>query len=192
MVDINQGPGRWDTTCLDNPRSVSHYVFGASVKNSERFLSSGNERAGYHLRRTDSFKFLVDLMNMNIDDRVVYLTMAYDIIDGALPAGWSDIKAIWLDANNCGSSVVHSPQEKGTFTITSKPWILNVEGEIMSLGGHLHDLCFKLSMSSILLTYTRVETPSRSSPRTQAQCAPAKPNMQRTIKTSSKTRRAPR
>jgi hypothetical protein len=153
MVGINQGPGRWDATCVNNPRSIPHYVVGATPKNSERFLSSGNERmplilspsdrkAGYHLRKTDSFKFLVDLMNMNMDDKVVYLTMAYDIVDGALPAGWSDIKTIWLDANNCGTSDVDAPQEKGTFTITSKPWTPNFEGEIMSLGGHLHDVSF--------------------------------------------------
>lgn len=151
MVGINQGPGRWDATCLDNPRSIPHYVVGATVKNSERFLSSGNERmplilspsgqkAGYYLRKTDSFKFLVDLMNMNMDDRVVYLTITYDIVTGVLPAGWSDIKAIWLDANNCGNSDIDPPQEKGSFTIASKPWTPNFEGEIMSLGGHLHDV----------------------------------------------------
>lgn len=97
------------------------------------------EPAGYHIRKSDSFKFLIDLMNMNMEDRVVYMTMYYDIVDGVLPAGWKDVKPIWLDADNCATSEVDPPQESGTFTITSKPWVPNFEGQILSLGGHLHD-----------------------------------------------------
>jgi hypothetical protein len=153
MVGLTVGPGRWDATCLTAPRSLPHLAVGATPKNSERFLSSGNERmpivllssasshqkAGYHLRKTDSFKFLVDLMNMNMEDRVVYLTLTYDLVDGALPTGWMDVKPVWLDAENCASSDVDPPQETGIFALTSKPWTPNFEGEVLSLGGHLHD-----------------------------------------------------
>jgi len=72
---------------------------------------------------------------MNMDDRVVYLTMTYDIVDGALPQGWMDVKPVWLDANNCGTSDVDPPQESGQFFISSKPWTPNFEGEVLSLGG---------------------------------------------------------
>jgi hypothetical protein len=55
---------------------------------------------------------------MNMDDRTVYLTMTYDVIDGPLPAGWMDIKPVWFDANQCGTSEVNPPKQNGQFTIT--------------------------------------------------------------------------
>lgn len=33
---------------------------------------------------------------MNMVDKTVYLTMTYDVIDGAMPSGWKDIKAVWF------------------------------------------------------------------------------------------------
>lgn len=152
MVGITVGPGRWDATCADLAESLPHVAVGTDAKVSERFLSSGNERmplvlsvdpankpAGYHIRQSDHFRFLVDLMNMNMQDVVVYLTMTYDYVDGPLPSGWKDIKPVWLDVDQCGSSEVDPPQEKGSFAITSKPWTPNFPGEVLSLGGHLHD-----------------------------------------------------
>jgi hypothetical protein len=35
-------------------------------------------------------------MNMNMEDKVVYLTMTYDILDGPLPTGWKEVKAVWF------------------------------------------------------------------------------------------------
>lgn len=151
MVGIAVGNGRWDATCAAPAESLPHVLVGTDAKVSERFLSSGNERmplylyqdaakpAGFHIKKDDTFRFIVDLMNMNMDDRTVYLTMTWDVIDGALPKGWNDIKPFWLDVDQCGQSEVDPPQEKGTFALTSKPWTPNFEGEIYSLGGHLHD-----------------------------------------------------
>ena len=111
MVHINRGPGRSDPTCYGK-NSLPHVDVGASPQNSERYFSSGNERThvlmdslsadskfGYHIKSTDKMSFIVDLMNMNMEDKVVYLTMTYDILDGALPTGWKDIKVVWFDAN---------------------------------------------------------------------------------------------
>ncbi|QDS69560.1 hypothetical protein FKW77_007927 [Venturia effusa] len=152
MVHLAIGPGRQDATCYGR-RSLPHIDVNASPANSERYFSSGNERTflnpdragaegtkwGYHLRTTDRMAFIVDLMNMNMEDKVVYLTMTYDIIDGPLPAGWQDIKPVWFDANQCGTSEVHPPKQSGQFTITSGSWTPNFEGEVLGVGGHLHD-----------------------------------------------------
>lgn len=69
----------------------------------------------------------------------MYVTMTYDIIDGPLPAGWKEVKAVWFDANQCGTSEVKPLKEDGAFTVTSKPWTPNFDGDIIGVGGHLHD-----------------------------------------------------
>jgi hypothetical protein len=109
MVHLIKGEGRSDPTCFGQ-RSLPHADVGARPENSERYFSSGNERTkvqidalgadgtkyGYHIRSTDKYAFIVDLMNMNMEDKTVYLTMTYDIIDGPLPAGWQEVKAVWF------------------------------------------------------------------------------------------------
>lgn len=83
MVHFNIGPGRWDPTGFPYPCGP-HMAVGEVPVNSERFFSVGNERvmiryytgsdpnsgSGYHLRKEDKFKFLVELMNMNMEDKV--------------------------------------------------------------------------------------------------------------------------
>lgn len=130
MVAFTVGPGRWDPTCLAKKDSLPHFAVGSNPSESERSFSSGNERtplsllgrkefidgdkAGYHLRKEDQYRFIVDLvsrtrfgrvrrmptkyqqMNMNMDDRTVYLTITYDLIDGPMPTGWSNLKPVWF------------------------------------------------------------------------------------------------
>lgn len=95
--------------------------------------------AGYHLKSTDKYAFIVDLMNMNQQDVTVYMTMYYDFLEGPLPDGWRDVKTVWFDANQCGTSEVRPLQESGKFTIPSGNWTPNFEGEILGIGSHLHD-----------------------------------------------------
>jgi hypothetical protein len=78
-------------------------------------------------------------MNMNKEDVTVFMTMTYDFIDGPLPAGWKDVKTVWFDANQCGTSEVKPPKQTGTFTIPSTKWVPNFDGELLGVGGHLHD-----------------------------------------------------
>ena len=113
-----------------NERTPFHFNQGGTD------LSSGS---GYHLTKDDKFAYLVELMNMNMKDTTVYLTMTYDYLEGPLPKGWNNIKTIWLDANQCGTSEVRPPKQDGPFTIKSQPWSPNFEGKIVSAMGHLHD-----------------------------------------------------
>ncbi|KAE9986781.1 hypothetical protein EG328_004799 [Venturia inaequalis] len=152
MVHITIGSGRWDPTCYGS-RSLPHVDVGASPSNSERYFSSGNERtkirideagaegtkAGYHLKTSDRFAFIVDLMNMNMEDKTVYMTMTYDVIDGALPSGWKDIKVVWFDAAQCGTSEVSAYKQTGKYTIPTRAWTPNFEGDIIGVGAHVHD-----------------------------------------------------
>jgi len=103
------------------------------------YKATANGGSAYHLDSADKFFFLVELMNMNMQDATVYITMYYDIIEGPLPSGWQDIKTVFLDANSCKSSEVKSPAGKTVFDIASRPWKPNVEGRIVDSLGHLHD-----------------------------------------------------
>jgi len=163
MVHFNTGPRRWDPvginggTCpgcipMDGLAAAPAYTTpnkpkpaGVSAKTTERFFVTGNERtpfnffsdpkypSAYHLDAADKFFFLVELMNMNDQDALVYITMTYDVTDGPLPTGWKDVKTVFLDANSCGSSEVDSPPGLHAFNINStkhtyKP---NIEGRIV-------------------------------------------------------------
>jgi hypothetical protein len=74
-----------------------------------------------------------------MEDKTVYLTMTYDIVEGALPAGWEDVKVVWFDAAQCGTSEVRPPQQSGSFTIKTAQWKPNFEGRLLGVGGHIHD-----------------------------------------------------
>jgi len=65
--------------------------------------------------------------------------MTYDFLDGKLPAEYLDVKPIWLDADQCSMSEVKAPQDNGTFSLAAKPWYPNFDGDVISIGGHLHD-----------------------------------------------------
>lgn len=83
MVQINSGPGRWDPTGFPYPCGP-HMSVLENPTTSERFFSVGNERkrflyntvvaensgSGYHIRKEDKFKYLVELMNMNMEEKV--------------------------------------------------------------------------------------------------------------------------
>lgn len=47
--------------------------------------------------------------------------------------------AVRFDVNECGTSEVNPLKQSGKYTIQSKPWTPNFEGEILGVGGHLHD-----------------------------------------------------
>lgn len=72
MVAFTVGANRMDPTCVGKT-SLPHMAIGSDASKSERFYSSGNERAharfnppwvkdsimGYHLLPTDKFAFIV-------------------------------------------------------------------------------------------------------------------------------------
>jgi hypothetical protein len=107
------GPGRKDVTCSDGEISIPHVSVNTTAYKSERIYTFGNERTeivfsdmgapylGYKIRAADEFAALVELMNENPEDRVVYMTITYDVIDGH--PFKDDVTAIWHDIRNCGT-----------------------------------------------------------------------------------------
>lgn len=154
MVHFTAGPTRWDPVCY-NKISLPFGPVKLNPDGAERYFTSGNERTvfdfcpgctdlskpgtGYYLTPEDKFSYLVDLMNMNMENKQVYMTMTYDYIDGQLPAGWNAVKTVWLDLVSCGTSEKAAPQQTGSYSVESDPWRPNFEGKIIDSIGHLHD-----------------------------------------------------
>jgi hypothetical protein len=149
MVAINSN-GRSDATCGSNPASLPHIDVGTTAATAERFFSSGNERtrvdigmfpsfkAGYYVKPNDNFNLIVDLMNENPKEEKVYMTITYEYITGK-PEGFSDLRPVWFDADQCGVSDVKPKSQNGAYTIAARPWRANFDGKIIALGSHLHD-----------------------------------------------------
>jgi hypothetical protein len=152
MVHFVEGPTRWDPVCRTG--SLPHLDLMLSTAKAERNYFCGNERTafnhnpngkdlsqgtGYQITSADKFHYLVHLMNMHMEDKLVYLTMTYDIMEGQLRPGWNDTKAFWLDAASCLTSEVYPRKQSGSFTIESPTWKPNFEGKLLWSVGHLHD-----------------------------------------------------
>jgi len=127
-------------------------IVGSLPASSERIFSSGNERTtvffnppwynstnmGYPVYAKDRFGLITDLMNMNAGAKTVYLTMYYDYVEGH-PANFGEIKPVWFDAAQCGTSEISGKSPNSKFDIKATTWTANFAGEVIHAGGHLHD-----------------------------------------------------
>jgi hypothetical protein len=77
-------------------------------------------------------------MNMNAGYKEVYLTIYYDYVEGH-PSHFEEIKPVWLDAFQCGTSEISGRSANSKFDFGSPAWTANFDGQIMGAGGHLHD-----------------------------------------------------
>jgi hypothetical protein len=84
-------------------------------------------------------------MNMNQGAKQVYLTIYYDYVDGH-PARFEEVKPVWLDAAQCMTSEVSGRTPGAKFEFGSPAWTANFEGEVLGMGGHLHDGGMKLDV----------------------------------------------
>jgi len=153
MVLFAVGTGAWDATCTSF--GLPHMIVGASVQSSERIFSSGNERTiaffnppagkgaaekkvGYPVIAADRFGLITDLMNMNPASKSVYMTMYYDYVEDNM-ADWDHVKPVWFDVAQCGTSEIGGGTAGSNFKISALPWTANFDGEVLAIGGHIHD-----------------------------------------------------
>lgn len=163
MVMFNIGSGRVDQTCQNAYSSLPHANVGCTPSTCERMFASGNERtpvtivdwasmkaggklAGYHVKPSDSFAFIIDLMNDSGSDKTVYVTMTYDYVDG-WPSNMDDMRPVWFDVDQCGLSEASPKSQSGAFEISAWPWSATLDGEVLGYGGHLHDGGLSVEMS---------------------------------------------
>jgi hypothetical protein len=149
MVVFVEGPGRWDPTCRDNTTALPFLALGLDPRSSERVFPSGNERltadinqakdrAGYFFRESDKMHLIIELMNTNVAKKLVYMTMTYEYVPSTIK-DFSNLKPVWLDIAQCGLSDVDAPKDETKYSLPALPWTSNVEGEILGVGGHVHD-----------------------------------------------------
>jgi hypothetical protein len=93
---------------------------------------------GYPIFPSDRFGLIVDLMNMNPTSKPVYLTMYYDYVEGHGPK-LGEVKPVWFDVAQCGTSEVGGGSAGSSFAVSSSPWYANFEGDVLGIGGHIHD-----------------------------------------------------
>jgi hypothetical protein len=156
MILFVTGPGRRDYTCGDKDVSLPHAVAGTTPRKSERIFASGNERsvcrfpdwgvkdAGYKLKGTDALDAVLELMNENRQDKTVYVTMTYDIVEGH--PFKDEIRVLWLDVRQCGTSEVNPPKGRNQFTL-DYTWKSNLDGKVVGAVGHLHDGGVRMTLS---------------------------------------------
>jgi hypothetical protein len=138
IVLITGGPGHSDGTCPGQGVGLI----------GERTFSSGNERtptafgdiltnkvkSAFPLQPYDVFSAQLELMNLNTVVKNVYLTIDFEYIPGALPAGFKRARAMWLDVTNCGISSVNPPWGKMNFQLNSKKWTVGYNGQMLGVG----------------------------------------------------------
>ncbi|KAF2670530.1 hypothetical protein BT63DRAFT_240512 [Microthyrium microscopicum] len=141
VVMVASGTGRSDNVC------------GTWVLPGERFFSSGNERTPtafgdvlgnkvksvFPISPADTFLAQLELMSLDEREKPVYLVMDYEYVPGPRPADYKIAKAMWLDVTNCGISSVIPQKGKMQFTLNSRAWTSGFNGQLLGVGGHLHD-----------------------------------------------------
>jgi hypothetical protein len=159
MVMFNIGPGRRDATC-EGSFSLPHLAVMATPNNAERFFSSGNEKTptffnppwanqtnlGYRFNKGERTAMIVDLMNMNNEPKVVYMTITYDYINGEHSKHFEPVKPVWLDVAQCGTSELFPKSQTGAFDY-EYIWRPKFTADILGAGGHLHDGGTHLTLS---------------------------------------------
>jgi hypothetical protein len=95
-------------------------------------------KSGFPLAGSDVFSAQLELMNLNTVVKNVYLIVDFEYIPGELPAGFKRARAMWLDVTGCGISSVNPPAQQ-KFKLSSKKWTVGYHGEMLGVGGHLHD-----------------------------------------------------
>ena len=125
-------PGRDDATCA---RTDGLGTMG------RRLFASGDERTP--VRLPDGFGFKVDpgpwvalmhLMNHSDDQQVVYFEALVHHVPASTP-GVKPVTPVWLDMDNCRTSMYSVPPGKSK---TTWSWVSTLTGRIVAASGHVH------------------------------------------------------
>jgi len=143
VVDGNCGAAKIDNMMMiGNERSVNGYA-----------LPNATIKSGYKLNPEDTFVLQAELMNLLDKEQWVWMTIAYEILDGH-PADYKDGRMLWMSIGpmrmSCPGSNIKNPwtttnltmgqQPKSeVFSEHSFPWKAPRDGWILATGGHMHD-----------------------------------------------------
>jgi hypothetical protein len=128
---------RQDATCYFG------FPFPLGLMFGQRFFASGDERTdirmpagyGYRVGAMDTWNLIYDLMNMNMQATSASIKMHYEWVPASTP-GMTNVEPIWMDLAQCGFSEIARPAGPSQASWT---WTVNRPGDIMAIGGHIHD-----------------------------------------------------
>lgn len=135
-------PAKEDTTCGR---------YGIALVSGERVFGVGNERTGADLPAGYGYYLgdqplwaMAELMNMSAYPQQVYVEMDISYVDDP-GAELKKVTPIWLDIDNCGDSQYTIPAGESNTTWT---WTSTVSGDIVLVGGHVHDHGLGITLSN--------------------------------------------
>jgi hypothetical protein len=107
------------------------------------FYATGSERttiqydgtvgSGYYIRPRDSFRILSEMMNIDNEDKEVYITMETEYIEG--PPKQLEAQNLYMTVRPCSPSGFNPTAP----TYVGKNWTAPFDGYFLSMSGHLHD-----------------------------------------------------
>jgi hypothetical protein len=114
----------------------------------ERFFAAGNERTlatfpegfGYYNGPAGYWAYVIEIMNMGHAAENFYLELEATFLPG--DALVTPLRPLWLDMNLCGNSQYSVPQG---FSDMHADWTSTTEGNIVVMGGHVHDYGISVS-----------------------------------------------
>jgi hypothetical protein len=137
MVLSNWSWGRSDATCNIG------FPFPLGLMFGQRFFASGDERTpiempagyGYRVDAFDTWNLIYEFAGMTDQPQNVFIKMSYTYVPASTP-GMTNVEPIWFDVAQCGFSEISRPAGPSQASWT---WNVNRPGEIVTIGGHIHD-----------------------------------------------------
>jgi hypothetical protein len=158
-----------DGSIADAPQTYLHHAAmlntGSDVSDGtcqkpgiDMFFSTGNERStviftspdathksGYLIRDSDELLMQTEILNQEVAEKQVWVAYEFEILP-KVPQDYQQTRVIWISANQtaCATQLdenvgnVAPPNDK-SFTFVSEHWTSLYDGDLLAMGGHLHD-----------------------------------------------------
>jgi hypothetical protein len=76
------------------------------------------------------------LVNLSTEEKIVYLTMSYEYLEGPPQPGWRNVKSVPLSVwPLCGGGTIDPPAIEGAFSIENADWKPTTEGRVLNVVG---------------------------------------------------------
>ena len=122
-------PGRTDPVCTSGSGALG-----------ERLFAAGNERSQQHLptpfgyqNSNGTWRMVTHIVNKGS----VTKNMMVEVVYQYRTTGGAEAKPLWFDIDGCGDSEYTVPNGYSDATAN---WVSTVNGRMIGMGGHLHDL----------------------------------------------------
>jgi hypothetical protein len=138
-----KGPNRTDVACPNSKRTqgMERMLAIHNDRNETFYGLTATDRMGFYLGKDDAFDLeLVLKTEVNMPKELTF-AIEWEFVPGK-PAGYSDVKGVWIDAAPCSAmmSDIPPPPNNSKFTLTAKEaWAAPYDGRFLNTVGHMHD-----------------------------------------------------